>query len=543
MRGNKGYSRLEFERRRRQSRERVRRQRRMIRIALAAGIAVTAFIVAVVFMYRYVSHAVPDGRIAANIQIDGVAVGGMTTDEAVSALTGHMAELNGISFTFKTEGQEAKATLEELGLGYLDTTSEQLVEEAYKYGREGSIFTRFNKLHSLTKEAKNLEAAYTFDDQTASSVLADRCTVLENAAVNAKIKHTDSGFVITDGIEGKAIDMEQTLTTLKASVGTTWDKSSIMIDVTTVISQPAITADMLKDIKDTLGGFSTYCGTDGTRVQNIQSGTSHINGTIVMPGEEFSANDAMEPYTEDNGYGEAGSYENGKVVDTMGGGICQVSSTLYNALLYAELKITERYEHSLQVTYVKPGKDAAIADEVKDLKFINNTDTPVLIEGYVSDGEVYFNIYGKETRDTGRSVEYISETTGTTESETKYVTSAEYPIGKMTTTENGHNGLTATLWKVISRNGEEVSREAVNYSTYRMTNTVVSVGIASDNSEAVSIVTSAVSSQDASKIESAISQAKTIESAAAAGAAASAAGSTSTGTSTDTNTGQNNGTN
>ena len=111
----------------------------------------------------------------------------------------------------------------------------------------------------------------------------------------------------------------------------------------------------------------------------------------------------------DSGYAMAGSYLNGEVVDSMGGGICQVSTTLYNAVLRAELNVTERSPHSMTVHYVDLSEDAAIAGTYKDLKFVNSTEYPIYIEGYTtSDKKITFNIYGKETRDKNRTISFES---------------------------------------------------------------------------------------------------------------------------------------
>jgi len=509
-----------------------------VRLGWICGLVLIVLVPGLLYIHHYVKQRVGDDRIAANITIGGMDAGGMTIQEAEAALSARLTSLEAVTFRFAMESSSAEATLGELGVSWLDTDPAQLAQEAYDYGRKGGLLKQFRELRKLSGTTKNFDVAYTVDDNTAAGILKDRCKVLENAAVNASIVHGSGGFTITEGQSGYAVDMDATIQSLKDALGVSWNGDGESIDVTMKISDPEITGDMLTGISDLLGSFSTTCGTGGTRVQNIETGTARINGSIVMPGKEFSANDAMEPYTEENGYGEAGSYENGKVVDSMGGGICQVSSTLYNAVLYAELTVTERYEHSLLVTYVKPGKDAAIADTSKDLKFVNNTDTPILIEGYVNGGEVYFNIYGKETRDAARSVDYVSETTSTTDPGMKYVASGEDALGSMTTTQTGHTGLTATLWKIIYQNNTEVSREVVNYSTYKVTDTVISVGISSGNSEASAIVSKAIQSQDKATIDSAISQAEAEISAAASKAAASAAGNTTANTSgSTTNTG------
>jgi len=119
-----------------------------------------------------------------------------------------------------------------------------------------------------------------------------------------------------------------------------------------------------------------------------------------------------KPYTEENGYVLGGSYEGGRVVESYGGGICQVSTTLYNAVIYAELEIVERYPHSMLVDYVSPSRDAAIAGDYKDLKFRNNLDLPIYVEGIAGGGRITFNIYGCETRDVkNRRIEFESKTT------------------------------------------------------------------------------------------------------------------------------------
>ena len=133
-----------------------------------------------------------------------------------------------------------------------------------------------------------------------------------------------------------------------------------------------------------------------------------------MPGEVLSGYECLQPFTSANGYKGAASYANGQVVDSIGGGVCQVSTTLYNAALQAELEIVERQNHSMIVTYVEPSMDAAIAGTVKDLKIRNNYSTPIYVEGYTENKQITFTIYGKETRPANRKVEYVSETLGRT---------------------------------------------------------------------------------------------------------------------------------
>ena len=147
----------------------------------------------------------------------------------------------------------------------------------------------------------------------------------------------------------------------------------------------------------------------------MANGCSKIDGSVIYPGETFSVYEAVSPFDAENGYELAGSYENGTTVQTYGGGICQVSTTLYNAVIRSELEIVERYNHSMLVAYVDPSADAAISGTAKDLKFKNNLDEPVYVESYVSGSTLTATIYGHETRPSNRTIAFESETTSQTD--------------------------------------------------------------------------------------------------------------------------------
>lgn len=164
------------------------------------------------------------------------------------------------------------------------------------------------------------------------------------------------------------------------------------------------------------------------------------------------------------------------------------------------------------VTYVDPSRDAAIAEGLKDLQFKNSYDTPVLIEGYLDgSNNLWFHIYGKETRPSNRSVEYESETLEVLDYTTKYVTDSSLPLGKMNSEGSKINGRVAKLWKVVYEDNKEVSRKVMNNSRYNPSEFKITVGTYSENSEATALVENAVKTQDKSQIEAAISQAESLE--------------------------------
>ena len=175
-----------------------------------------------------------------------------------------------------------------------------------------------------------------------------------------------------------------------------WKDGPGSVDLDVEITEPKGSQEELAKVKDVLGqGVTDYSASSAARATNVKNGTSKLNGKVLYPGEEISVCDNMVPFTEENGYAPAASYANGTVVESFGGGIWQVSTTLYQAVLQAELEVTERHNHSMIVKYVEPSMDAAIAEGAKDFRFVNNTEAPIYIEGYTYGGKIYFNLYGE----------------------------------------------------------------------------------------------------------------------------------------------------
>ena len=222
-------------------------------------------------------------------------------------------------------------------------------------------------------------------------------------------------------------------------------------------------------------------------------------------GTSTALTEAVTPFTAENGYELAGSYENGTTVETYGGGICQVSSTLYNAVIRAELEIVQRNNHSMIVSYVPKSADAAIAEGILDFKFKNNQSTPIYIEGYCEGGKIYFSVYGKETRDPNRTIDFVSEETSKTDPGITFKYDATKPAGTMTKEQGPHTGYTARLWKVVSVNGQEQSRNVFNNSTYKPGNTIYAIGSAGLAPDAKARIDAAIATNDEGAVRAAIS--------------------------------------
>ena len=188
-------------------------------------------------------------------------------------------------------------------------------------------------------------------------------------------------------------------------------------------------------------------------------------------------NSLLGPQTAANGYKNAGVIENGKIVSAIAGGVCQVTTTVYNAAIFAELKIVERYNHSLMVGYVPLGRDAAVAGTYKNLRFQNDTDYPVRIEAYIDNYKVVCNIYGKEIHDAGHKVDFEKVWVATVNKPAEKIT--EDPnmyTDERVVTYTGKTGAKVDTYKLVYEDGKLVSREWFSSSTYSATADEVTVG-------------------------------------------------------------------
>ena len=355
-----------------------------------------------------------------------------------------------------------------------------MIEEAAQLGKTGNIIQRYKDRKDLEHENKNYQLEWTLDSALVTEYVNAECTQFDQEAVDATLEKNGSSFEYVAGTEGLLLDVEGSVEAIVNYIENEWDYIEGSVDLPVEIDEPRGSEEELSRIQDELGTYTTSFKTSNSnRSANIARGAELINGTVLYPGDTFSAYEAVSPFTTANGYYMAGSYLNGETVDSMGGGICQVSTTLYNAVIRAELEVVERSGHSMPVSYVDPAADAAIAGTYKDLKFTNNTDSPIYIEAYTSNKTITFTIYGEETRDPDRTIAFTSTTVSTTPPTTQIVADAGQPIGYIVAT-NGNTGVVAELYKHVYVDGVEQEVTKVNKTTYRMFPRTITVGVAGD---------------------------------------------------------------
>ena len=410
----------------------------------------------------------------AGITIGGFDMTGMTREDADKKLSEHVDTMAAQQITLTIDSNEVSASAGDLGFTW--TNEDAILEAAARYSG-GNLLERYLDMKSLQAQPVTLNIETAVDEQKVSAFVLEKCTPFIRTPQDAAIIRENNQFIVSDSVEGLEVDVAATKAALDEAL-----KAGLTepVKVATVVktSQPVRTKEALLTITDVLGTFKTGFNPGSvSRSKNLRNGAAKVNGTVLMPGEEFSAYTWLTPFTTANGYASAASYENGKVVDTVGGGACQLCTTLYNTALRAELEITQRQNHSMTVAYVKPSEDAAIAGTVKDLKFKNNYTTPIYIEGSVNGGTLTFTVYGKETRPANRTIEFVSETLGTINPGPP-ITKVDGSLrpGAQVREQSAHVGKSSRLWKVVYVDGVETERNILHTDSYMASRAIVRVG-------------------------------------------------------------------
>ena len=244
------------------------------------------------------------------------------------------------------------------------------------------------------------------------------------------------------------------------------------------ITQPKVSTESLRQsiLGDVLGTHSTdFASSSSDRAYNIELACRKIDGYVLAPGEEFSYNDVVGPRTEEAGFRMANVYVNGTSQPGIGGGVCQVSSTMLHAVVKADLEITYRRNHSLPVSYVPMGTDATVSYDDIDFKFKNTYSTPIEISAEWEGRKNVITIRGTNPHPE-RKIEIVSERTGTIEPKVVQKYDSSIPAGKTKVEEVGSKGSTYVAHKVVYENGKEVSREELFKSSYKGKDRVELIG-------------------------------------------------------------------
>lgn len=462
-----------------------------------------------------------------HVYIEGTDVGGMSADAALELINRNYSGLAGDrSLGLVCVDTEHQVLLSELGV---KVSHDETVANALAVGRQKGLISKSASLIKSIFVRTDIPLVISADTETFNSIIdrisADHVVPVKNASYHLE----GNTMVITKGEPGKVVDKTKALDLLfdavadksieqirlvpedtqpkavdvdkfyellsdsprdayykyengavsvvdeipgivvsKSAVASAFESPDNVVRLPVEIKEPAKTAEQLRSMlfRDTLASYSSsFATSSANRAQNVTLSASRLNGYILMPGDVFSYDSTIGRRTAANGYREAGVYVGNKQETGIGGGICQTSSTLYAAALYANLEIVSRTSHSLPVSYVPAGMDATIAEGYIDLKIRNNTEYPIKLVASVNGRKLTCSVLGVKTE--GQTVEIVNTRTGTLSPKTVRTPNPAIPVGYKKVVSKGASGYTVASQRIVKMNGQTVKTEKLPNSVYK----------------------------------------------------------------------------
>lgn len=413
-----------------------------------------------------------EGKVYPGVSVYGINIGGLTKEDAVNSLNEKLSsDIMDKSLSVTVGEKKIDLKYSDLAPGY---DIEAITEDAVKYGKDDGMFEKYSRIKK--GEAYEIEAKISYDEAKLKEFEDTVKSTVDIAPQDAKISINGGNISITPEVVGYKINGDELHNKLVENInGDPTHEVELTFELEE--SKPRITEADLSKITGRMSSYnSSYRDSGDGRVKNMQIATETINGVLLMPGDEFSYNELIGDTTPDKGYEKANTYVGNTIVPDYGGGICQVSTALYRAVMRANIRSTERTNHSLTVSYSEPGLDATVAYGVVDYKFVNTYDFPVYIEGYIGGGTVGFNIYGDPAGLDGKTYELVNEIHETYSPENEYIDDATLEAGKEVIQSHGMPGYKASSYQVTYENGIEVNREFIATDVYLTTNNIVKRG-------------------------------------------------------------------
>lgn len=491
-------------------------------------------IVIAIFSTGFALVNITNDNMIAGVTIEGISVQGLSKEDAKKFIEEKAQERINKEVKLYIDNEEQTILLSQVELKY---NIEKAIEKAYKIGREKNIFVNNFEILKSKIVGADIDLSFEYNEELLNKLIQDIKNKVPNSVTEATYCIENEELIITRGKKGNTIDenelknkiiqkfhlncvedikiatilvepediniekiYEEVHREVKDAYYTTnpfkvypeviginfnlEEAKEILKEykeeyiISLIITNPTKTTNDIgtEAFPDKLSTFSTrYDATNQTRTANLKIAVSKINGVVVMPGEIFSYNKTLGKRTYEAGYKDAAGYAGGKVVQMIGGGICQISSTLYDAVVYANLDIVERHNHAFLTSYVGAGKDATVVYGSLDFQFKNTRNYPVKIESYLQNGIVTINIFGiKEEKE--YEIEISTTVLNYIPYDVIYENDSKMAKGKEVVTQRGQNGCKSITYKILKQNGREISRSVLSTDTYSPMNKYVKRG-------------------------------------------------------------------
>lgn len=414
-------------------------------------------------------EALKGDNIYSGITIDGIDVGGLSKEDAKEKiLTAKASELEGKNINVAVEDKNYNFELKNLD-HKMDV--DKAVNEAYDYAREGELEERYNKFETLKENPLNInidkEIDYSHVDEFVSKIASET----NSDAVNAEFSVNNGKITSTESKEGKKLNSEKLKNDIIDAINDS--KETVTASVETI--EPEKKHSELEKINGLIGSFTTDISTSSNeRKTNIRVSSDTVSKKLLLPGESFNFNNAIGDVTAAKGYKNAHVLKGGEYEDGLGGGMCQTSTTLYNALIRAGVKIIERHPHSRAASYVPKGQDCAVWRGTKNLRFKNDFDFPIYIDSSVTKSKVTFYVYGDKTKK-DYDISFKSEIVEVIKSETIEKVDPSLKPGERVVDFKGYDGYRVVTNKIITKDGKVISNKQFTKNYYPKRDTIVRV--------------------------------------------------------------------
>lgn len=410
------------------------------------------------------THAIYNG-----VTIDDYAVGSRTIAEALKFIS-EQKEIDNTakSINLSFEDKSYEISLNDFGYSY---NYEKAVNGAYELGRDGNFIERYKDIKDLERRGKNINLEPMYDRDLVLSLVDKIEGDINQEARDATFDFNGGNFNVTAEETGRALKKGDLINLIVDNI---YELEDIHIPVE--VTEPKVTKDLFSRINGVIGEFSTsFKGSSPGRIQNVKISALAMSNLLLMPGDEISYNESLGPIQAKYGYMEAPVILNGELTPGMGGGVCQTSTTLYNALLLSDVSIVERHPHSIAAAYVPKGTDGAVAQGYLDLKFKNDFDFPIYTDSKVVGNTIHFYIYG-DTKTKDYTVKIEPELIATIPYKIQEIYDETVPVGTRVMTQEGRTGYKVKTYKTIIRAGNVVERKLITSDYYRERDFIYKVG-------------------------------------------------------------------
>lgn len=414
----------------------------------------------------------PSDQILPGVYLQGVNFSGMKADQAKSAI--QRIQTN-FEKPIHIQYKDLRWTLPMNRVG-IKLNAEGEISRAMAIGRTGSLWQRFQERRQAYRGIK-LTPGITLDQTALEELVAEATEVIVMPPRDAGlIINSDNTVEISPGHSGHLVDIDQLTVDIKQHL-LKEDQSPIALSLLEV--PPRRSTEEVKEmgVNTLLGTFSTQFDPNKVnRAYNVSVAAAALDGLTVSPQEVVSFNEVVGPRSTEAGYKDAPIIINNELVDGLGGGVCQVSTTLYNAVLLANLEVIERTNHSMPISYVPIGRDATVVFDSIDFKFKNNTDYWLYIQSYVVKGRLIIKIFGNSSFNSDVVIRsWVDETY-----KPETIVEDDYGIrmGDRVVKQKGFQGYKSSAERIIMKEGKVIKVEKLPSSIYKAKNQIISQGMA-----------------------------------------------------------------